>query len=432
MGFDDAPETQQSRAPDPDRLLLYVFAPSGTTSTPAPREGKLTLGRADDNDIVITDVEASRAHAELRFTRDAVRLVDLGSSNGTQVDGQRLTAKVAVPIKVGQVFTIGGTVFSLRPFVDVAPPEATTLALIDPAMTEIDALIERVARTDVSVLILGPTGAGKELVANAVHARSPRASGPFLKVNCAAFSESMVESELFGHEKGAFTGADVERPGLFLSAQGGSVLLDEVGELPPRIQAKLLRVLENREVVRVGGTQPRRIDVRFLAATHRELRDDIDGGAFRADLYHRLNGITLRVPALRDRPRDIIPLAELFLRRATERFAAAEPQLTSAAREKLAGYGWPGNVRELKNTIERAVILARGNVIDADAILIEAAPVVRAPVNVVPGKIDVDQVRAALEQCGGSQTKAAEMIGISRRTLTNYLNKFALPRPRKS
>ena len=310
----------------------------------------------------------------------------------------------------------------------------------DPQMRALHALVKKVAAGDISVLLLGETGVGKEVFAEAIHAASPRAGKPFQKFNCAAFTETLLESELFGHEKGAFTGAVKAKIGLIESANGGSVLLDEVGEMPLSTQVKLLRVLEAREVMRVGDTKPRPIDVRFIAATHRDLEARVAKGDFRQDLYFRLNGISLVIPPLRERIAELESLAKHFIARAAKQFGKSpEPQLTPESLALLQNYAWPGNLRELRNMLERAVLLANDRMIGPDDLPLDkltATPLIKpageAQTVVAP---DVEgeraKVIAALELHGGNQTLAARALGISRRTMLNRLDAYAIPRPRK-
>ena len=309
------------------------------------------------------------------------------------------------------------------------------------------ALAERAAAGTINVLILGETGVGKEVLARWIHGRSPRAGRPFLAVNCAALSGSLLESELFGHEKGAFTGAGPAKAGLLESAPGGTVFLDEIGELPAALQAKVLRVLEAREVVRVGGVRARPIDVRFIAATNRDIEAEVERGQFRRDLYYRLNGMTLTLPPLRERPGDIPALARLFLRLlgGRERRPGGPPQLSEPALALLADHSWPGNVRELRNMIERALLLCTGRQIlvehlPAERLRTPAAPPVAsaAPAGAAaartsaPGpRLDRERVLAALAACGGNQSRAARQLGVSRKTLVARLDAYGVARPRK-
>ena len=344
-------------------------------------------------------------------------------------------------------------------------------------MQDLYTLAGRVANGTISVLILGETGVGKEVLAEKVHKLSPRASKPYLRLNCAALSETLLESELFGHERGAFTGAIGTKQGLLETADGGSVFLDEVGELPHAIQVKLLRVIEERVVLRVGGLKPRPLDVRFIAATNRDLETEITRGTFRQDLFFRLNGATLVIPPLRERPAEIPSLAKHFLENAARQAGLVRPPtLTKDVLDELIRYSWPGNIRELRNVIERAVLLSGEGEVLARHLPLEKMrvtfataaasrpvsspqPQVSGPQVTLPGvpprraqtappvapgssslvlrrgpKISPDeekaQIEAALSACGGNQTRAAKMLGIGRRTLINRVKEFGLVRPR--
>ncbi|MBL0215835.1 MAG: sigma 54-interacting transcriptional regulator [Myxococcales bacterium] len=329
-----------------------------------------------------------------------------------------------------------------RPDAEAAPGEAV-LSAMGP-MRPLLALIEKVALGEISVLILGETGVGKELIAEEVHRRSPRARHPLVKLNCAALPEQLLESELFGHERGAFTGAVASKTGLLEEADGGSVFLDEIGELPAATQAKLLRVIEQREILRVGAVKSKKIDVRFIAATHRDLDDAIAAGRFREDLYFRLAGVSLQVPPLRERMGELDALVTRFAARTAAGLGRSAPSVSAAARALLHAYRWPGNVRELRNVVERATLLCEG-VIDAHHLPEDRMqrPAVASPSSGAPGAGGLDGVRVqaealerqaiidALAQTHGNQTEAAKLLGVSRRTLTNKLNQFGLDRPRK-
>jgi DNA-binding NtrC family response regulator len=321
----------------------------------------------------------------------------------------------------------------------------------DPVMVQLYRTLERIAAGTISVLILGETGAGKEITAEAIHRRSPRREKPFLRLNCAALSQSLLESELFGYEKGAFTGATQAKPGLLETAHGGTVFLDEIGELPASLQVKLLRVLEDRQVLRVGSLKPRAIDVRFIAATNRNLEAEIARGTFREDLFFRLNGVTVTVPPLRDRPSEIERLARHFIAIAAAQLGREPPGLSADALDRLRHHLWPGNVRELRNVMERAVLLA-GEVITVEHLPIPKAPEPARAVGdegpVAPtkatdttdrtdalkrqlGELEKQRIVDALARCAGNQRKAAALLGISRGTLLARLEAYGLPRPRK-
>jgi len=313
-----------------------------------------------------------------------------------------------------------------------AAPSVAGVIVEDDAMRDLYRVIDRIAPGKISVLLSGETGVGKEVVAEAVHARSPRATKPFVRLNCAALSETLVESELFGHEKGSFTGAETAKEGLLETGNGGTVLLDEVAELPLATQAKLLRVLEQREVLRVGSLKPRSIDVRFVSATHRDLDAEVAAGRFRQDLLYRLNGVTLLVPPLRDRGEEIEPMARAFVEQASAALGSpSHPEISAEAMALLESYGWPGNIRELKNVIERAVLLA-GDIIEPAHLPLDKLTTTWTAAAAPKSKGSMrDRVLDALERSNHNQTRAAEMMGVSRQTLSKWLDRYDLPRPRK-
>ncbi len=296
---------------------------------------------------------------------------------------------------------------------------------------EVYELAMRVTAVDSPLLILGESGCGKELVARDVHRHSPRSDAPFLAVNCAALTEPLLESQLFGHVRGAFTGALQNRQGLLAAAEGGTLFLDEIGELSPALQAKLLRVLQQGEYLPVGSTRPRHADVRFMAATNRNLEQEVAAGRFREDLYYRLNVITLELPPLRRRPEDIPPLVEHFLAKIAGRLG--QP-CKRAGRDFLAclqSYGWPGNVRELENVIERSVILARGDTLTPDLLPAKIRQGQEPAETALPESYSLRdaeklQVSRALAKTGWNKSRAAELLGITRKTLDKKIRDFQL------
>jgi two-component system response regulator AtoC len=313
-----------------------------------------------------------------------------------------------------------------------APSDSEVIVAEDVATREVFDLARRAARSDVTVLITGETGSGKEVVAAEIHRASARAAGPYVRINCASIPETLIESELFGHERGAFTGADKRRIGFIERAHGGTLLFDEIGELPASLQAKLLRVLEERKVLRIGAVEEVDVDVRFVAATNRDLEREVERGAFRHDLYFRLSGMTLRVPPLRDRPKDLPRLAELFAQRASQTANRPAARFTEGFSQALLRYPWPGNVRELRNVIERAVILADGPELTANELperLAVLAPLSPRPPSPMRDRLDDVERRAladALRASNGNRTHAAKRLGISRRALLYKLKKYNL------
>ncbi len=300
-------------------------------------------------------------------------------------------------------------------------------------MQEVLATVERVAPTNSTVLLGGESGVGKDLIARAIHEHSRRASGPFVKINTTAIPENLLESELFGYEKGAFTGAVTSKPGKFELADKGTIFLDEIGDVPPAVQVKLLRVLQEREFERLGGTKTLKVDVRLVAATNRDLRAALEEGAFREDLYYRLNVVPISIPPLREHKEDIPYLAEHFLARFVAESGKPIRGITPAAMRKLMEFHWPGNVRELENIIERAVALARGDTIDAADIHLDLSPPPAAAGSVpfLPEGMTLEQyedelIREALRRARGNKSQAARLLGLSRNALRYRLSKIGL------
>jgi DNA-binding NtrC family response regulator len=307
-----------------------------------------------------------------------------------------------------------------------------------PGMLQLIELVERISQTNAAVLITGESGSGKEVIARAVHHYSLRCAKPWVDVSCAALPEHLVESELFGYERGAFSGADSPKPGLFELANHGTLFLDEVGELEPRMQVKLLRVLDGVAYYRLGGTRKVTVDVRIVAATNQDLETMVENGQFRSDLYHRLGQICLRVPPLRERIEDIVPLAEHFLKQSNlQRYFSAE------ALQALQRHRWPGNVRELRNVVTKAAVLARGPEIAGEDLVLAAPriPAQSAPVATVTSAglpsanldgMEKNTILRVLAQTNGHQQRAAELLGISRRTLSRKLKLYGREAPRES
>jgi two-component system response regulator FlrC len=314
----------------------------------------------------------------------------------------------------------------------------------DEAMGHVMKLAQQIAGTDASVLITGESGTGKEVLARYVHSRSPRASKPFICVNCAAIPETLLESELFGHEKGAFTGAVARRIGKFEEANGGTLLLDEISEMDVRLQAKLLRAIQERVIDRVGGGKPVPVDIRIIATSNRNLAEAARKGEFREDLLFRLNVVNLKIPPLRERPQDVIALAEHFVEKYSKANGLPVRPLSADARQALAANRWPGNVRELENTLHRAVLLTSGEEIGAEALLTPdgarldqsatsvaaqaaqtAEQVTRSLVGRTVADVERELILETLKHCLGNRTHAANILGISIRTLRNKLNEYA-------
>jgi len=524
-----------------DRVYLVVRNADGRRVVEVPAGGAVAFGRDADCDVVLDEPKVSRRHMRVSRQGSLLTLTDLGSTNGTRLNGvvlrdaeRRLvggdviglgqseitvaaTAASGIAtgvtsrleLELGRLAQSGDEATLLR--IDV-PPDANADALLgelsgvalieprddgeyaallyadvdavvkrmtiaglevssavfprdggtlaalwraadrqaeeeealipqgvvvaDPAMTKVFAVAQRVAKTDTTVLILGETGSGKEVLAEQIHRHSIRASRPYVRLNCASLPETLLSSELFGHERGAFTGADRRKLGYFEAANGGTLLLDEIGELSLAMQVKLLRVLENHTVLRLGATAEVPVDVRVICATHRDLKTDIAGGRFREDLYYRVSAFTLRVPPLRDRPTEIALLAERFLRQMADRLGREPPRIGDAALAALTSHRWPGNVRELKNAVEHASVMCDGPVIRPEHL----PETVRTPdtddtadpeSNTVKDKlaqIERASILKALADEKGNQTRAAKRLGMSRRALIYKMGKYGIRR----
>jgi two-component system, NtrC family, response regulator AtoC len=461
--------------------LVYVGQSFNVHALPA--SGTWRVGRGPDNDIRIDDQSVSRHHLLLHLGL-GVEIEDLGSANGTllfPVDKEAATAEATrrsgseggLPsgerrmLAPGDLVRIGVALLVIqarrRPEGEAqprlssrAPKQGGPAVLLDPEMKRAYDIALRAAQSGVSVLITGETGSGKEVFAETIHQRSNRRNRTFLRLNCAALSESLLESELFGHERGAFTGANQAKAGLLESTDQGTVFLDEVGEMPRSTQAKLLRVLEERSILRVGATKPRPIDVRFIWATNRDLRAEARAGRFRDDLFYRIAGVEFAIPPLRRRRIEIEPLARHFLSDFCERSGLAIPELSAGAIAALHEYAWPGNVRELKNVMERAPFLCEdGNItslhipsnepdlkdglIQPDELeptdAFSPPPQPSQPPQAASDTLQTaerQRIQRALDLCAGNQTRAARVLGLSLRTLVNRLGQLGLPRPKKA
>ena len=573
----------------PAAFHLLIMGPELFLAQALPKNGNLTIGRADNADIRITDPLASRLHARLHVGEGGLfEIEDIGSINRTKVRDVALEHGARVAVVPGEAVTIGSTILMVQEtraaarnrrvwphthfearieeecssgtrnpfaiirlavegnqpagtvadaispalrtsdmlalfgpsdyeiFLPATPPELSSAinndligrlralsivartgiachprdgqtpeALVarsserlrgketpapvdgvvveDPRMRRVYGLATSAARGTISILILGETGVGKDVMAQEIHRLSPRAKAPFVAINCAAVSEGLLESELFGHEKGAFTGATEAKAGLLETAPGGTVFLDEIGDMPPKLQATLLRVIQTRQLQRVGSLKTRPIDVRFIAATHRNLEAEIAAGRFRQDLYYRLNGISLDIPPLRERRSEILPLVRSFAAQfAREAGDKSAPEISADAARILEAYPWKGNVREVRNVVERALLLCDGPEILPEHLPVETmaansisfsvpAPVAVASIAIpvsgepVPsangsgrptaptGVVDEekDRILRVLAEHAGNQTQAAKALGIARSTLIARLESYGVPRPRK-
>lgn len=404
--------------------------PGGHTEGALPDEGSVTFGRGLDCDVRLGSAAVSRRHAQLERRNGITTICDLGSAHGVTINGRRLASGEMAAVTAGSSITLGDAVLVLQ--------EPQELAGAAPALPNTQALTALVAKSNLNVILAGETGSGKEVLARKLHDESPRADKPFVRINCAAFPESTVDAELFGFEKGAFTGAAAAKPGLIESAQGGTLLLDEVADLPLGTQAKLLRAVGNLEVLRLGSVTPKTINVRFIAASHANLQEQVAQGRFRSDLWFRLNGITLTVPPLRERREEIAPLAAAFVADVA-RDTTRALRLDATAVTALMAHAWPGNIRELKTTIERACALCTTDVLTAHEVTAAfrlAGQTIMSPIEARPLADDVAaterrRIEEALASCQGNQTRAAALLGISRRSLIYRLEQYGFARPRK-
>ena len=396
------------------------------------QKAQAAVGTLAGNDLVLTDPTVSRRHAVVEERSDGYLLRDLDSTNGTFLDNVRVREGYISP---GSVIRLGETEISftsLEERVENLKSSSDRFGgLIGGAasMQEVFGVLERVAPTDMTVLIQGETGAGKEVAARAMHQFSRRAEGPFVVFDCGAVAPNLIESELFGHEKGAFTDAVKSRQGAFELADGGTLFLDEIGELAPALQPKLLRALDQREVKRVGADRPVTVDVRVLAATNRDLEKEVKAGRFREDLYYRLSAVSVFMPPLRDRREDVEKIAEQLLAGISAEVGKKVSGLSPEASEALRAYPWPGNVRELKNVLARAAALSSGSRLEARDLFLSQGRK-SATLQGLSGKtleeIEKAAIHATLKSVNGNKTEAAKMLGIAYSTLYEKMKKYGM------
>ena len=418
-----------------DRGAKVAFAPS-------IESGLASLRKGAGADLIMIDVrlDVKEMIAALEAERIAVPVVACGIKNDADaaVAAIRAGAKEYVPLPPDADL--------IAAIIEAVTDEKSDMIAVDPAMKKVITLADQIAQSQASILITGESGVGKEVIAKYVHSKSKRASKPFISINCAAIPENLLESELFGHEKGAFTGAIARRIGKFEEAEGGTLLLDEISEMDIRLQAKLLRALQERIIDRVGGTKPINVDIRIIATSNRNLQDAVKEKTFREDLFFRLNVVNLDVPPLRKRQSDIIALAKHFAKKYAVLNGIDERPLSESAQVAIASSAWPGNVRELENAMHRAVLLAQEDHIEADAIrLPDGEPMEQSSTSaqgtggdVMVGRtvaqVEQNLILQTLDHCLGNRTHAANILGISIRTLRNKLKQYteegvAVPAP---
>ena len=431
---DDAPRTRLQQRPIRlvHRLRVTVDEGPDAGATIAPDDGaSLAIGTSEDNALVLADPAVSRYHLELRRTPSGVALVDLGSRNGTWVGGVRVERAI---VPAGTRLKLGDTTIVVDDAGStVAPPPTEVPRPADlvgdsESIREVARLIHRLARVDSSVLIQGETGVGKEVIARSLHDASPRRANELVVVDCGSMPATLIASILFGHEKGSFTGADQRRAGAFERAAGGTVLLDEIGELPLEVQPALLGVLERRAFTRVGGAQQVTVDVRILAATHRDLRAEVNAGRFRADLYYRLAVAKIVVPPLRDRPEDVEPLARHFVQKLT---GQEDLGPLAGALEALRAHPWSGNVRELRNVVEAAIVMGELDLGGERPTTLPTQP--GGPVApyrdaraAALHRFEAEYLRDLIDRSSGNASEAARVARMDRPYLLTLLRKHGL------
>ena len=431
------------RAPARAAQLRVIDGPERGLELDLPPVG-VVIGTERSCDVVLTDAWVSRRHCSVAPSQGGFTITDLGSKNGTVIDGVAVGKVVAPP---GVVLRVGKSLIQVMPadeVIDIPPSTSDRFGGLygaSPVMRQVFAMLERASKTSAPILFLGESGTGKELMARGVHDSSPRKDGPFVVFDCGASTDNLIESDLFGHVKGAFTGASSDRIGAFAAAHGGTLFLDEIGDLPVALQPKLLRMLEAGEVVPLGGRKNEKYDVRIVAATHRDVFAEVARGGFRGDLYYRLAVVEVHVPPLRQRPGDLPALIKMFLER-SQVPAATElaKQVGGAALERLQRYHWPGNVRELRNVITRAVALA-GPDDDFESLPFVLRPTAAAPESAPSAKADRpfheakdeliakferDYLTDLVQRANGNLSQAARVAGLERKFLYKLLERNGL------
>ncbi|NIO04161.1 MAG: FHA domain-containing protein [Proteobacteria bacterium] len=435
--------TRKIRAKDEKSVPFYVLRGKLVVLS-GPDKGKtlvldqpeLTIGSKDENHLILSDPTVSRKHAALTESAGVYVIRDLNSTNGTYLDGVLIREAV---LEFGRTITLGETQIRFVPFqekIEVYPSSKNAFGDVygqSIQMRNIFGILEKVVPTDVTVILEGETGTGKELLARAIHTLSARSKGPFVVFDCGSIAENLVESELFGHEKGAFTGAIYSRQGVFEMAGGGTLFLDEIGELASDLQPKLLRVLETREVKRLGGSETRRVDFRLVAATHRNLALEVKEGRFREDLFYRLSVLRLRIAPLRERKEDIPLITQQLLRNLTVEYnTSTVPEVAHETLEILNSYEWPGNIRELRNVLSRALAMGGKTVIrPADLLLSQDSESYVEKMDSLIGKsldeIERTAILQTLKAHQGNKTQTAKALGIAYSTLYEKIKKYGLP-----
>ena len=417
-----------------------MLGPDAGTEVEIPAAG-LVVGAASPSDLVLTDPSVSARHCIVKPTKDGFEIADLKSKNGTTIDGTALEKATVTP---GAMVRIGNSVFQLLPeeeLLEIPPSKESSFgAMVGGSlpMRQLYAVLSRASRTNASILIGGESGTGKELCARAIHDHSPRAKHEFVTFDCGAVSENLIESDLFGHVRGAFTGAVADRPGAFEMANGGTLFLDEIGDLPLKLQPKLLRLLETGEATPVGGKKSQKYDVRIVAATHRDLSEEVAKGTFRGDLFYRLAVVEVTLPALRHRLEDLPGLISHFLKRE----GAPDKVKECANLNRLRSYTWPGNVRELRNVIARSVALSLPDTPFEEMLIMLGAPVKQTSVATnfaerpyheakaeLLSRFDTDYVKDLLGRTEGNLSEAARVAGIERRHLYRMLARIGVKPP---